>query len=147
MKERLSPRGTMRISKRQARQGALSRGFRSKFEDNFSSMLIELKLKVEYETDKITFIQPAKKRIYTPDWKIGTNQYIETKGLFTAADRQKTLLVREQNPEIKVYLLFQNSRVTLTKKSKTTYAMWCDKNNIEWADIKDIDKWKGWFSN
>ena len=136
----------MYISKREARAEALKRGFRSKFELTFATMIEELKLKVEYESKKISYTKPAKKHSYTPDWTIGWNKYIETKGIFSASDRQKTLLVRKQNPEITVYMLFQNSRVTLSKKSKTTYGMWCDDNEIPWADIRDVDKWKGWFN-
>lgn len=135
----------MRITKRKARKEALDNGFRSKFEFEFYKKIKGLKLKVEYESEKIHYIQPQKNRTYVPDWKINTGVFIETKGLFTAADRKKILLVREYNPKITVYLLFQNSKVTLSKTSKTSYGDWCDKNGIIWADIRDIRKWKGWF--
>ena len=135
----------MRISKRRARKEAVSNGYRSKFEYTFAKRLEELKLKARYESEKIHFIQPEKKRTYIPDWTIRRNVYVETKGRFTAADRQKILWVRQQNPKTTVYMLFQNSKVTLSKVSKTTYADWCDKNGIIWADIKDEDRWKDWF--
>ena len=135
----------MKISKRFARKEAFANGYRSKFEYDFSKKLKELKLKAEYEANKIYYIQPEQTRSYCPDWKIRERTYIETKGRFTSADRKKILLVRECNPETKVYLLFQNSKVTLSKASKTTYGDWCDKNKIEWADIKEVKIWKGWF--
>jgi hypothetical protein len=135
----------MRISKRIARKESLEHGFRSKFEFDFSKQLKQLKLKAKYEDTKLNYIVPEKTKKYTPDWTIREGFYIETKGQFTASDRAKMLWVREHNPTITVYLLFQNSKVTLSKLSKTTYAEWCNKNNIEWADIKDIKKWKGWF--
>jgi hypothetical protein len=135
----------MRITKRTARREALKNGYRSKFELQFSKKLETLKIKVQYETDKIVYIQPEKQRTYIPDWTIGKNRYIETKGRFTAQDRQKVLCVIKSNPKIKLYLLFQNAKVTLSKVSKTSYGDWCDKNNIEWADIKDENKWLSWI--
>jgi Phage endonuclease I len=136
----------MRISKRTARKEAISKGYRSKFELDFSKKLKELKLKALYESEKIHYIQPEKRRTYNPDWTIGKNKYIEQKGRFTTSDRQKTLLVQLSNPNIKVYLIFQNSNITLSKVSNTTYGMWCDKNGIEWADIKNVTKWSKWFN-
>lgn len=135
----------MRISKRTARKEAVANGFRSKFEFAFSKKLKELNLKAEYEKDKIIYTQPESIRTYTPDWFISHGVYVETKGRFTAADRQKILWVRRSNPKVTVYLLFQNSKVTLSKVSKTTYGMWCDKNSIPWADIKDEVRWSKWF--
>lgn len=133
------------ISRREARKEALKAGFRSNFEYEFSKKLKALKKKVSYETDKLLYTQPEVKRVYTPDWTIKKDVYIETKGIFSSVDRKKILLVLKSNPEITLYLLFQNSKLTLSKKSNTTYAEWCDKNNIKWADIKDINRWRKWF--
>lgn len=135
----------MRSSKRFARKTAFEHGFRSNFEYDFSKLLIQYNLKATYETEKIKYIVPEAKKTYCPDWVIGTSTYIETKGVFSATDRKKILLVRKSNPETTVYLLFQNSKVRLSKKSNTTYAEWCNKNEIIWADIRDIKRWTSWF--
>lgn len=135
----------MRISKRKARAVAISEGYRSKFEHTFNQTIADLGFKANYESDRIKYIQPERVKTYIPDWTIRKNVYIETKGRFTATDRMKMLMVIKSNPQIKIYMLFQNSNVTLSKKSKTTYGEWCTKNNIDWADIKEIDKWKRWF--
>ena len=135
----------MRITKRIARKEAIQHGFRSNFEFNFFKKIESLKLKVQYEHDKLVYIQPEKKRNYLPDWKIKPYTYIETKGIFSSSDRQKILMVIKCNPEVKLYMLFQNSKLTLNKKSKTTYSDWCNKMCIEWADIKDERKWRKWF--
>lgn len=135
----------VRRSKRTARKEALSKGYRSNFELSFSKRLSELKLKVQYESEKIYYVQPEKIRTYNPDWTIRKDVYIETKGRFTASDRQKILYVIKSNPKIKLYLLFQNSKVTLSKVSKTTYGDWCTKNGILWADSKDEKTWRKWF--
>jgi hypothetical protein len=136
----------MRISKRKARKEAIANGYRSKFELTFANKLKELGLKAEYESEKIHYIQPEKVRMYNPDWTIRKGIYIETKGRFTATDRAKMLFVIKSNPFITFYMIFQNSNVTLSKVSKTTYGQWCDKNGIEWADIKNITKWSKWFN-
>jgi len=60
--------------------------------------------------------------------------FIETKGLFTSADRQKMRLVKEQHPEKDIRFVFSNSRSRISKKSSTTYAMWCDKYGFKHAD-------------
>lgn len=104
-------------------------------------------MKAIYEKDKIAYTVPETSRTYHPDWFIGDRRYIETKGRFTSYDRSKTLWVRKSNPEITVYLLFQDSKKTLSKKSKTTYGDWCNKHGIPWADIRDTEKWKGWFND
>lgn len=135
----------MRITKRVARKEAFANGYRSKFELTFANKLKELGLRALYESEKIHYVQPQKVRTYNPDWTIGKDVFIETKGRWTGADRQKMLHVIRSNPFVTFYMLFQNSNVTLSKVSKTTYGMYCDKNNIEWADIKNITKWSKWF--
>ena len=67
--------------------------------------------------------------------------YIETKGFFDLADRQKHLLVREQNPEFDIRFLFVNANNKLNKSSKTTYGEWCDKHDILWAEKIIPKKW------
>jgi len=135
----------MRITKRKARKEAIANGYRSKFELTFANKLKELGLKALYESEKIHYIQPEKVRTYNPDWTIRENIYIETKGRFTASDRAKMVLVQRSNPNVTFYMVFQNSNITLSKASKTTYGVWCNKNGIEWADIKNITKWSKWF--
>ena len=137
----------MRISKRVARKESIENGFRSKFEFDFSKELVKLGLHAEYEADKFKYTQPEITRSYCPDWKIREGVYIETKGNFSSSDRKKILWFRESNPDIKIYMLFMRSINTLSRLSTTKYSDWCDKNNVEWADIKDKKKWKNWFKN
>lgn len=80
---------------------------------------------------------------YHPDWKIKENIYIETKGLWKATDRAKHKYLREQHPEITVYMVFQNPNNKLSRASKTTYADYCDKNGILWATIDTVPE--EWF--
>lgn len=88
---------------------------------------------ISYEVDKFTYVIPATKHIYTPDFKLSDTVYIEGKGIMDRDDRKKMLLVTRQYPHIKFYMLFQNARKKIAKNSKTSYADWCDKNGIEWG--------------
>lgn len=95
------------------------------------------KAKVQYEKDKVYFTQPAKKRFYKPDFTVGKKRFIEVKGRFVAADRQKHLWIKEQHPDIKIYFIFGRSQNTLSRKSKTTYAMWAEEHGFEYIDHTD----------
>jgi len=92
--------------------------------------------KAKYETERIPFVQPAKRRHYTPDFKVGKNRFIEVKGRLDRETRQKHIWIKEQHPDIQILLLFGNAFNRLSKKSKTTYAEWAEANGLEWADIK-----------
>lgn len=66
---------------------------------------------------------------------------VETKGRFTAADRKKHLLIKEQHPDLDIRFLFQRSASRLSKKSKTTYADWCRKHGFQFADKVVPEEW------
>jgi hypothetical protein len=118
---------------------------RSGLEDAFEEVCRQKGLLVTYEDTVLSFTTPPQKRRYTPDWTIGPNKFIETKGFFKGTDRKKMLLIKEQHPEVTVYMLFQRASNTLSKRSTTTYGEWCDKNGIIWAEFKDVDTWSKWF--
>ena len=116
------------------------KGFRSEFERGFAHWLIKNEITYEYELQYIEY-QPKIKR-YTPDfYLLKQNIFIETKGFFDLADRQKHLLVKEQNPEFDIRFLFVNAKNKLNKSSKTTYGEWCDKNKILWAEQRIPKNW------
>ena len=118
----------------------IKNGMRSGLEEQVSEYLNEQDIEFAYEVDKIKYVQPAKNRVYTPDFKIGPNKYVETKGRFVTADRQKHLLIKEQHPDVKIYFLFSNPFAKLDKRSNTTYADWCSKNGFEWSGWNKKDK-------
>ena len=91
----------------------------------------------EYEREYIEFIQPAKSRRYCPDFKTKAGVFIECKGKWTTEDRLKHVWLREQHPDKRIILLFQNPDVKINKRSKTTYADWANKNGIEWLDWRN----------
>ena len=118
-----------------ALQVGLKHGFRSGLEVAMATSLTLAGIAYEYETLKLKFIEPAKLRTYTPDFKILSNGIIiETKGRFETADRQKHLLVQAQHPELDIRFVFSNSKSKINPRSPTSYADWCVKNNFKYAD-------------
>jgi len=110
--------------------------YKSKFEETFAAKYPQL----QYETNKLKYTVV---HTYTPDWKINDTAFIETKGLWKAADRAKYLYIREQHPDVTIYMVFQNPNNKLNRVSKTSYADYCEKHNIPWATIDTIPE--EWF--
>jgi len=99
--------------------------------------LLEVKVQelvpdLPYEKDKIKY---TVEHTYNPDWTVSPGVYIEAKGRFTAADRAKHLHIKKQHPDVKVYFVFEAPYNTLSKRSKTTYADWCEKHGYEWTTV------------
>ena len=109
----------------------LKYGFRSGLEKRVSDALSKQGVPFTYEEDKIKYIKPQRTATYTPDFKIG-EMFIETKGRFMTADRQKHLLIKDQH-ELDIRFVFSNPNQKISKTSKTTYAMWCDKHGFQYA--------------
>ena len=116
-------------------------GFRSGLEDRFIQELEEYGLEPNYEAKKFEYIIPESKHNYTPDFPLSPHIVIETKGRWVVEDRQKMLLIKEQYPEIDFRIVFYNAKQKIKKGSKTTYAMWCDKHGIKWANKTIPPEW------
>lgn len=111
--------------------------FKSKLEEKVWAVLKKNFPSVKYEPQKYKFIQPEIERTYIPDFKTGrSNIYIEAKGKLDLDTRKKMLWFRDSNPNIRIVFLFQNPDNKITKRSKTTYAMWATDNGFEWLDFR-----------
>lgn len=119
----------------------LKYGYRSGLEEKVGNELARLGIPVEYESTVIEYLKPARKCQYTPDFVLPNGIVIETKGRFVTADRQKHLAIKEQKPEIDIRFVFSNSRGRISKKSSTTYAMWCQKYGFQFADKSVPQAW------
>jgi len=107
--------------------------YRSWLEADVAHALKKAKVKFEYETEKLAFVEPAQVRTYTPDLILGHGQmYVEIKGRFTALDRKKMSLVIEQNPQLDIRMLLAKDN-TISKNSRTRYSTWCSKRGIKYA--------------
>lgn len=103
--------------------------YRSGLEKVVAEFLKQNKKNFRYEDLKIEW-KDLRYRTYTPDFILDNGIIVETKGIFDNEDRRKHLAVREQHPELDIRLVFSNANAKLYKGSKTTYAMWCDKNEF-----------------
>ncbi len=111
--------------------------FKSKLEEKVWSVLRKEFPTVKYEPQKFKFIQPEIERTYIPDFKTGrSNIFIEAKGKLDLETRKKMVWFRDSNPTIRIIFLFMNPDNKITKRSKTTYAMWATDNGFEWLDFR-----------
>ena len=128
------------MRKRRKKRSSPTSRYRSGFEQTLANQLKRSGVAFEYETVKLEYRKIA---TYTPDFILPNGIIIEAKGLWTVEDRTKHLLVREQHPHLDIRLVFMNAFNKIRKGSNTTYARWCEKKNILYAN-KTIPK--SWLS-
>jgi len=109
--------------------------FRSGLEEKVADLLEGLGVSYQYESEKLSY---TIEHNYTPDFLLPNYVYLETKGYWDAADRRKVLAVKRANPDIDLRMVFQAPYNTISKKSKTTYAQWCENLNIPWTSFHNI---------
>lgn len=129
----------MQFNQKQFR-AARKYGYRSGLELRISESLKEQGVPFQYEGMKIEWEDLAY-RTYTPDFILDNGIIIESKGMFTAADRRKHLAIQKQHPELDIRFVFENSRRKLRKGAKSTYAEWCIKYNFRYYDRIIPEDW------
>jgi len=129
-----------KISFRKRKKMKSNAGYRSGFELKLAQTLIQNKINFTYEDTRINYM--PKPRTYTPDfYLVDSNIYIEAKGNLTKDDRVKMVLVKQQNPEYDVRIVFMNARNKIYKGSKTTYGNWADRHGFMWAEGSIPKEW------
>lgn len=123
----------MPARKTTSKEVGLVHGFRSGLEEAVAGQLEEAGVDVEYEKYTLEYLKPARASRYTPDFPLPNAIIVETKGRFVTADRQKHRLIQEQHPNLDIRFVFSNPNSRISKTSKTTYAMWCDRYGFKWA--------------
>lgn len=123
------------------RQRAIAEGYRSGLEETIAEDLTSKGVGYKYEELVIGYIDPEKNRKYTPDFELSNGIIVESKGRFLTSDRQKHLLIKKQSPHLDIRFVFSNSKTKLSKISKTTYSMWCEKNGFLYADKRVPQEW------
>ena len=109
--------------------------FRSKLEEKIADLLEGLGILYEYESEKLSY---TIEHNYTPDFVLPNYTYLEAKGYWAPEDRRKILAVKKSNPDVDIRMVFQSPYNKISKKSKTTYAQWCERHEIPWAHFHDI---------
>jgi len=89
----------------------------------------------EYESEKVSY---TIEHHYTPDFVLPNHVYLEAKGYWAPEDRRKILAVKKDNPDMDLRMVFQSPYNTISKRSKTTYAQWCEKHEILWTHFHEI---------
>jgi len=114
--------------------------YKSGLENKFQEACKLRGWELPYEANKIKYVIPASNHTYTPDFTVTNNVYIETKGLWTGADRKKAVFIKEQHPDITIlYVLQRNQKIS--KKSVTTYLDWATKNGLDACIFADTKHW------
>ena len=109
--------------------------FRSNLEKNIADLLTGLGVSYEYESEKLSY---TIEHNYTPDFVLPNYTYLEAKGYWAPEDRRKILAVKKSNPDVDIRMVFQSPYNTISKKSKTTYAQWCERHDIPWSSYQEI---------
>ena len=121
----------LQMSAYSATQIARKNGYRSGLEDKVAEYLKDNSVTFLYEKVKIEWEDLAY-RTYTPDFVLDNGIIIETKGMFTTADRRKHVCVKKQHPDLDIRFVFENSNRKLYKNAKSTYAQWCIKHGFRY---------------
>lgn len=111
---------------------AVDLGFRSGLEERLAE---ELRLQgVPFSFEEVVVPYVKRPATYRPDFLLLHNDIlIESKGYFLAEDRSKHVLVKDQHPGLDIRFVFSRANSPLRKGSRTTYAMWAEKNGFQWA--------------
>jgi hypothetical protein len=128
-------------------QHGIVKGYRSGLEEVTSTHLEAEGFPDCWEVTKVRYVVPARNATYTPDFTPVPDYplHIETKGVFDAADRQKMILVKDQNPGLDIRFVFSNANAPIYtgpgKRSPTTNAMWAAKHGFNYAHRKIPPEW------
>ena len=113
--------------------------YRSKLEEKIADLLEGLDVSYEYETAKVPY---TIQHIYNPDFILYNKVHLEAKGYWSPEDRRKIKAVKRDNPDLDLRMVFQAPFNTISKRSKTTYAQWCERHDIPWTSWANIPlKW------
>ena len=118
----------------------LSKTYRSGLEEEAAAFLKTRQKKVEYEKLKIEW-EDLKYRTYTPDFELDNGIIIETKGIFSPADRRKHIEIQKQHPTLDIRFVFSNANAKLYKGAKSRYCDWCEQKGFKWAHRVIPEEW------
>ena len=122
--------------------------YRSILEKDVAAAFEKMEIgEVRYEPFLIPYIVPTERHTYKPDFVPAEDDdvIIEAKGMLTAKDRKKMLLLKEQHPNKRFLLLFGNARSKIYKGSMTTCADWAESKGFEWGDFYRSGIPEEWF--
>ena len=116
------------------------KSYRSGLEKEVAAWLKPKQKKVRYEQLKVEW-EDLKYRTYTPDFVLDNGIIIETKGIFSPADRRKHLEIQKQHPNLDIRFVFSNAQAKLYKGAKSRYSDWCEQKGFKWAHRVIPEEW------
>ena len=119
----------------------INKEYRSGLEEEIVKELETAGIEYSYEKHYVDYTLPATKHHYLPDFVLSNGIIVEAKGIFDVEDRKKHLAIKEQPPDLDIRFVFSNAGAKISKTSKTTYAMWCEKNGFKYATKLIPDSW------
>ncbi len=134
------PRPTM-TKKLTSKEVGKKYGFRSGLEEKIAADLNSASVAFTFEEHVLVYEVPARMAKYTPDFVLESGVIIETKGRFVSEDRKKMKLIKEQHPNLDIRFLFSNANTRISKKSSTSYGMWCEKFGFKYATKTIPEDW------
>ena len=106
-------------------------GYRSQFEADVAAALKASAPDVAYEPVRIPYtvtLNPT----YKPDWALPSQAvFLEAKGEFPKADRDKMLLLKQQYPHLDIRFIFQNPNARTA--GRQTCAKWAEEYGFKWC--------------
>lgn len=114
--------------------------YRSPEEERLAQHMEKAGLRFTYEERKLRYTHLTK-TTYKTDFEVATPigpVLVEVKGFWTHQNRQKVRQVLKSYPEINLVMAFIKPTNKISAQSKTTYAMFCEKNNIPWLLYHDL---------
>ena len=128
--------------KKQLKNLATSKKFRSGLEESIAKQLEDLGVSFDYETLTIRYTKPQQESRYTPDFILPNGIIIEGKGQFVTSDRKKHRLIKEQfGDQYDIRFVFSNPKQKIGKKSKTSYGDWCTRYGFKYATKHIPTEW------
>ncbi len=121
-----------------AREQARREGLRSGFERTLVMQMRKAKVPFQYESLKLPY---SIDHTYIPDFVLPNGVIIEVKGKLDAITRSKMLAVKRAHPHLDIRLVFMRGENKLSKRSKTTYLSWAEKNGFPCADGAIPEEW------
>lgn len=118
----------------QSKAKGLAAGFRSGLEGKNAKHLEDHGKPVIYEQIKVRYVVPLSWHTYTPDFLLDNGIIVETKGIWTAQDRAKMLLIKTQYPELDIRMVFSKASAPVCPGVKTTCAEWATKHGFLFAE-------------
>lgn len=90
----------------------------------------------------VSYIKPARRARYIPDFRLGNGILVESKGRLTPADRAKMLLVKSSDPALDIRFVFQRANQRITKSPNSlTYWEWAEKHGFPWSQGTIPEEW------